>query len=156
MPGRPKLSDVSRKIEAHGGEDVVFARIANGEKIGRIAASYGASRYLMYDWRNQGGELRRQKWDQAIAASAEALVEEAGEILDAAQPDSNAHVNLAKHKADWHMKLAGFRNEAYSDRQQAANVTLNIGEGLVQALRLRAQERQLTALPAEIVTDDTP
>lgn len=147
MAAQPLLRKLTALIEAEGGDAFILDRIADGEPIGRIARSitipgegHPISRPFLYTWRNSGGEHRRKGWTLAIEVSAHALVEEAGEVLEALAGQvapSSGEVALAKALSEYKRWLATKRNRAvYGEEKAGVNVNiLNVGGEYLAALR---------------------
>lgn len=134
---KPGQLTFTQRIEAEGGDAVVFQEIAAGKTIREVMAARGYERDQWYCWIQAGGEARRAAWEQAKLASADALVEQAGEILDqAAEVTNSARATIAKERAAYRRWLASCRDqEAYGDRAGGAQVVLNIGQLHLDALR---------------------
>ena len=143
MGGRPRLQALAAAIEKEdGGEDeAVFARLADGMTVSQVARIYGCSRHLLYDWRNMPAhaERRKRKWEAAIAASGEALLEQGLEIVDDLGNRlgiTPAEVSAANSRANYRARMAGIRDPRLSDKQQIdVNVKGQIGVLHLNALR---------------------
>lgn len=154
MSGRPLLQTLAAKIDALGdddmsGEDVVFARIADGEPVGAVAKSFGVSRQYMYVWRDVAGhkERRRALWEAALKASADAKAEEGESILDTLAERvllvTPADVALARARADYKLRLASVRDrERYGEKAQAVSVNVTVQSLHLDALRLAGTPRR--------------
>jgi hypothetical protein len=136
------MAALEAAIAEAGGEDAVFERLADGERVRDIMRSFGWSRPFFYQWLDHGAankERRRAKYALAKRASAEAYAEDAGAILDdlAEQPVGEitpALVALSGKRADYRKWVAGMRNpEEFGDK--AAGLTVNIGTLHLDALR---------------------
>ena len=137
-------------IVAEGGDEVVFRRVAAGETVKSIMASYGRDRDCWYTWVRAGGEGRRRRWEEAKQQSADALVDEATEILDgAADATATAQVTIAKERASHRRWLASVRDrDAYGDRNSPA-VQLNIQALHLDALRKMGSMDLLPSAPGQ-------
>jgi len=162
MAGRPTLKKLEQDIRDAGGDEVIFERIAEGEKLKEIARSFGVSRALLYDWRDRGGDDRKKGWSTAMRARAAAQAEEAGEILDnlVGSEISNADVKLATERANYRKWLASKLDPETFGEQQGVQVQLNISQLHLQALKaanaaatLPASQPAPELLPAEVVED---
>jgi transposase-like protein len=146
MAGRPMLERLARDIEAReGGEEYIFERLADGEPVGRVAESFGVSRRMLYTWRDMHGheKRRRQKWDAALRASAEAHAEDGLEDLEKLTAEGNvptsAEVQAATGRAKYRQWLASKRNpEQFGDRAMELNI--NFGQLHLDAVQ---QSKQL-------------
>jgi hypothetical protein len=138
MSGRPKLRAFSKKVDAAGGEDMIFERVAGGETIRSIMSDFGVSRGMFYLWMKEGDDARKEKYDVARRLSADALVEQGLDILDGLEGEelSSADVGAASARANYRKWLAGVRNrDEYGDAQAAINVNLNVGQMHIDAMR---------------------
>lgn len=79
--GQPTFA---QQVEAEGGDEIILARIREGETVTAIMESYGRTRDMMYLRVKQGREERRRAFEEAKRVGAEALVEQAQEIIDKA------------------------------------------------------------------------
>jgi transposase-like protein len=153
MAGRPRLTALEKAIERHGGDDdAVFARIADGELIQEIAASFGASAGLLRSWRNAGGQERRAKWAEAMRESAESHAEKsisiADELTDVAILTS-ADVSSAKLRSEQRRWMAMVRDRETFGEQRGPMVQIQIGELHLDALRQRG--RMQITMPTQVV-----
>jgi hypothetical protein len=147
MPSRPYLRALTRWIEEQGGEPFILDRIAAGESVGKIAKSIQLpgrdkpiSRAMLYYWRNAGGDERKKGWELAMKESAEALAEEAGEVLDNLSEEfdpTSAQVSLARSRSEYKRWLASKRDaDTFGDRKSDVNVNvLSLGDVHLDALR---------------------
>jgi hypothetical protein len=81
MAGNPFLRLVLQRVREKGGWSPVLERVAAGESLTKIAATYECSRHSMYKLFHKNEKL----WDLFVEArreSAMALAEEGTEILD--------------------------------------------------------------------------
>lgn len=134
MPGRPKLAALIRRVEEEG-IDRILDRIADGEYIKDIAASYSVSRRMIYDllhsdsdwW--EGFRLARQ-------ASAAHFAEEGMEILDKAGTATSAEVAKATARAKYRQWLAEkLDRDTFGEQKTPVNVNIGIGELHLSALQ---------------------
>lgn len=138
-PGKPTFAE---RVAADGGDEIIFRRIASGELVTDIMESYGYSRDMMYQWINQGGEARRQAFEDAKRQSAEALAEQAGRIIDAAaDATSTAAVMVARERMGYRKWLAGIRDRETFGERAGAEIQVNIGQLHLDALRARGSVR---------------
>lgn len=152
MSGRPVLQKLIQYVEQAGGDSAILDRIASGETPGSIAKDISLpghgtiSRPLLYQWRDAGGQERREAWKHAMACRGEQLVEEAGEILDelAGQMPTSAEVSLARERANHRRWLGGKLNDDYSDKGGDVNVAIVAADdAFVAALKKHGQRRAL-------------
>jgi transposase-like protein len=160
VAGQPIARHLAERIEADGGDLVIFDRIGSGEAVKRIAEDYGVGYETLRRWINKSDE-RRKAYEQAKRDSADALVEEAGEILDNAPTDSAPQVTKAVKRADHKRWLAGKRDrEQYGDDKGAqVNVNLDLGALHLDALRAAGRMPEPEEIPTadvEILTDGEP
>lgn len=146
MAGQPLLQKLAALIEAEGGDAFILDRVADGEPVGRIARSiiipgedHPISRPFLYTWRNAGGDHREKGWALAMEVSAHALVEEAGEVLEALAGQvapSSGEVALAKALSEYKRWLATKRNKAAYGEDKSTHINiLNVGGDHLAALR---------------------
>lgn len=164
MAGKPKFVEFCARIEREGGDDVILDRIAAGERITAIAASYGfKSPRVLYDWRNANDE-RKRAW---MLAMADAKVEAAEQVLiDAKEKADNGGISsqsarISAEMANQYRWLASKLNrELYGDTPRVqVNNNLSIAELHLDALRKASQPKALPTeqpkvLEAEIVDED--
>lgn len=153
---RPHLAALSAAIEKLGGDEYIFDRVADGEPMRAIAETFGYSRGMIYTWIKAGGPEREAGFRAAREAAAHTLVEDSGEILDAAakQVATPADVQLAKARSEHKKWLASmFNRKDYGDETGKIDVNLNIGQLHLDALRAHGRRqpaltgRDLSALP---------
>lgn len=142
MPRAPdKMDLMEAEIERRGGEGWVFDQIAEGKKLGAIAHKLGVSRPYLYVWRDARAD-RQARWEAAMKASAEVLVESGGAILDRmAKKDviTSPEVQLASKRADYRKFMAAIRNPMYSENKGAQlNVNLSFSDLHIDALRMKS------------------
>lgn len=157
MSGRPKLRAFCRKVEKNGGEDAVFERIADGEPIKTIMADYGVSRGMFYLWK-KGNEELEEKYTVARQLAADAHVENALEILDDLEDEgdtvTSAQVGAASARANYRKWLASVQNrEQYGERKGGVELTLNVGELHLDALRASGTMHSLPAGEEGVVVE---
>lgn len=94
MAGNPFLRLVLQRIREKGGWSPVLERVAAGESLTKIAATYGCSRHSMYKLLHKKEKL----WDLFVEArreSAMALAEEGTEILDEmSRPNADGSIRV--------------------------------------------------------------
>jgi transposase-like protein len=137
MTGRPVRQRLLKDIEASGGWPAVLERIENGETITKIARSFNVSRGFFARLLHEDGG-RSESVTRARKAAANALVEEAVEIVDSASPTRD-ELQHAKLRSDSRLWLASkLDREQYGDRGQVP-VQVNIGELHLTALQAAAR-----------------
>ena len=151
MAGQPRLNALVSAIESAGGDDVIFDRIADGEFLTSVAEDWDVSSQLLRKWIRLDPE-RVKRYDAAKHASADALVEDAGEILDKASTLSSQHIAKEKSRAEFKKWLATRRDrEQYGDDAAQVNVNLNLGQLHLDTLRHKGR---VIELPPEDVEYD--
>lgn len=126
MAGQPIARALAHRIEEDGGDSVVLGRVASGDTVKSIASDYGVGYDTLRRWLNATPE-RKTGYLDAKRDSADALVEEAGQILDDAPTDSAPQVTKAVKRADHKRWLAGKRDrEQYGDDKAGAQVNVNL------------------------------
>lgn len=148
---RPFLHALAKRIDALSlgdgdtrlsGEDVLFVRIASGERMQDIADELGCSRPYLYNWRDMRDHKERRKplWDAAVKARAEAKAEEGEGILDKMALSNDlltpADVQLARARAEYKWRMAErLDRENYGNAAAAINLNLTVGSLHLDALR---------------------
>ncbi len=156
MPGQPKLQALASAIEEAGGDDVIFDRIADGDYLTEVAAEWDVSSQLLRKWIKLSPE-RLKAYEAAKTASADALVEDAGRILDKASTVSSQHIQKARAQSGFKTWLAGKRDrEQYGDEQAAVNLNLNLNSLHLDALRARRRVTELGEEDVEILDEPAP
>lgn len=165
MPGQPKMRKLSRYIESQGGDAYIMDRLAAGESVGKIAKSIilpgetkPISRPFLYSWRNKS-EDRRKGWELAMQLSADALAEDAGDILDELAEEyepTSAQVSLARSRSEYRRWLASMRDkEKYGEKKGDVNVNvLSLGDAHLEVLRKlgqRAEPEQIEAADYKVL-----
>lgn len=124
------------------GEDVILARVADGETIGTLGRTYGVSRRTFYNWIN-AEPGRRKKLNEAKALAAEKLVEDADRIAEEATPlTANVATLQIKQKLFKAGKLAP---DEWGEKPAQISVGVNLGDLHLDALRQLGNRK-----PAEI------
>ena len=137
MTGQPIKDALTRQIDREGGNEVVFARVAAGEHIKAIMADYGLSRTMFYQWVHADPE-REKAYAIARSLKAEALVEEAQDILDDENPVlTSAEAKLRTDRARFRQWLASKLDRDTFGEVPAVQVgvTVNAGAQHLDALR---------------------
>lgn len=154
MAGQPITRQLADRIESDGGDDVILGRVASGEAVKSIAADHGVSYETLRKWINATPE-RRTAYEQAKSDSADALVEEAGEILDDANTDSAPQVTKAVKRAEHRRWLAAKRDrEQYGDDKGLGQVAGDLGALFLGALRQAgsmAEHEQIPVAEVELI-----
>jgi hypothetical protein len=130
---RRKTRGTTARLD-EAGEAAIFDRIAEGEPLGKIAASYGLCRDSVYNWIKAGGPAREERWNEAKVRSADALAEQAGDVLDeAVSVTTSAEASIARARSDYRRWLAQVRSAEYRDQPTVA--VFNLGQLHLDALR---------------------
>lgn len=142
MAGRPLLRKLSREIAERGGDSVIMEKIRDGQTMGSIAAEFGVSRPMIYQWIHKGGEEREKAWELAKKLSGESLVEDGMRILDdlaeedRVMPPETSEVTLAKARSEYRRWLASVRNrDEFGKKGGDVNVQVNLHDMHLDALR---------------------
>jgi Bacteriophage Sf6, terminase small subunit-like len=119
MAGRPRLRALTAAVEADGGDTVLMDRIASGEAMRGIAASYSCSTGLLYDYLTRTDE-RKEAWYTARRIRGHVAAEEAGDVLTDLLthegPLDRGHVGAAREVSAYRRWLAAKLNrEDYGD-----------------------------------------
>lgn len=158
MAGQPKMRRLEKRItELPSGEDSVFERVADGEPMRAIAESLGISRPMLYLWIKRGGEEREEKYDMAREISADALVEDGLEILDAPLDfdDHSGEPTLRKSRAAYRQWLAAKRNrKRFGDEQAGVQINVGIAELHLDALRKHGTPKRLAEAPETLIAEN--
>ena len=134
MPGKKRTKEMLARLTAN--IDEVMELVTSGMTIAKIAKKFDTSRATFYVWKNSEDWIKK-RFAEARYMSADALVEDAGEILDDAVKDPNvttAQANLHKERAGHRKWLAGKFSEDYADRS-AVGINVSIGELHLDALK---------------------
>lgn len=143
MAARPLQEEVIALIDARGGLEPIYARLADGESVKSIAASYTPewrkekplSRPWFYFLLTRTPELK-EAYLKAMEVKADTLVEEAGEILDTVPVDRD-EIQKADKRAQFRVWLASRLNrKTYGEPdKQPVNVQINVETMHLDALR---------------------
>ncbi len=152
MAGQSNMSGLEDALEAAGGEEVIFDRIASGEMIIMLADELGVSRGMLYRWIAQTDD-RRERLRDARKMSASVLADEARHILDTS---TKRTIGVDRERARMRTWLAErFDRQTFGERKDQVNVEVNIGLLHLQAMkkaRLREdQERAIEERDAEVL-----
>jgi len=150
MAGRPILAKFTKHIEAMGGEDYIFDRIAAGETVTAMGKQFNeelgyGSRRLIFSWVQQGGDARMAAYREALRQSADAMVEKgrtAHEDL-AADPDpSPSKVSAVRNRGDWYKWEASKRDkETFGDGPSVGQAVADLGSLFLSALQSHGNAR---------------
>jgi hypothetical protein len=148
MASRPHLQSLAAAIEKIGGDDVIFDQIADGVPMRKIAEPFGYSRQMIYAWIHMGGPEREKRWEESKQTAAHALVEDAGDILEAGRPVTSAEASHLKARVEHKRWLASvFNRKVYGDDSGKIDVQLNIGQLHLDALRAAGSRHTIQAEP---------
>lgn len=165
MAGRPKLRRLEKHISELGGDHVVFDRLANGDTMEEVAASFRGllpdspdfpCRTMMYHWIHQNEE-REKRWKQAKAIAAHSLIDYVDEMYEEAgknPPATSAAASTLKQRAGWaKWKAEKWNRDFYGEQPAQHEVNVNFGDLHLDALRKRGQmptRREPEMLEAEV------
>jgi len=130
MAGRPKKREHLKTIAAAGGEDAVFARVAEGATIKALAGELGVPRSFLSTWCN--ADRRVDRYARARREAAQSHAEEGMEIADAAEPE-NAQV--AKLRSDYRRWMAARMDPRSWGEAKAAQVNIDMGQMHLEAVK---------------------
>jgi transposase-like protein len=164
MPGRPVLHRLCDRIAEEAAardldpEEYVSGFVADGESVRKVAARFGVSKHLMYEWLRMDPSGRREELFQAARkASAEAHADRAGEVLEEVDPHlaTSPMVQLANSRSNYHRWMAEVRDRDTFGNKPAAVVNVSLGALHLDALRQAGSVPVLTAveLPAGAVVE---
>ncbi len=166
MASRPMLQKFSKRVgDVYGteddpvGEDSLLERVAAGATIKTVAADLGVSRGQIYNWVKAGGEAREEKFRAARTLSADAMADDALEILDAlpGQPLlTNAQVQAGTARANYRRWLASVRNREEYGEKAGVNVSVNIGQLHLDALKAAGHMPVPEGIPEAEIVDEGP
>ena len=135
---RSERSLVNKAVHAAGGEAQVFHFIAGGMTTNKLCAILGVAPGTFYDWVERV-PARRETLNRAREIAAHSLADQALEIADDATPQD---VQVAKLRCDLRLKLAAKHNHGYYGDKSAPAVNVDLGGLALDALRLRAVDRE--------------
>ena len=163
MASRPNLQHFTRTVENH--EEEFWELVSDAKTVKDIAkqvgvwagrAKYPFGRRMVYHWIHQdkSGE-RWKKFKQHRAQAAHVLAEDALEILDEASP---ASISVDRERARTRQWLAERYNRAeFGDNSKQANVTLNVGQLFLDAMRApRAADPARLPERERLLTSENP
>lgn len=149
MASTPIRRKFLRDLKEAGGWPALFERVAQGERLGAIAQSFGISRTFLHTCVTLEGV--RAGLTEARRLAAEHHMEEAGRVIEEAPVDRDS-LTKAKMSSEHHVRLASLLDrETYGEKPVAPVINLNIEQLHLDALRTQRTEieaRELTALPA--------
>lgn len=135
MTGQPIFQKLKRDIEETGGEDWFFDQVADGRMMKDIASQFGISRSLIYRWLKVVVNDYESKLRAARLLASHVHVEDALEIIDNADVESQAGVSKAKEQANFRKWLASVRNRKDFGEQKGPVIALNISSLHLDALK---------------------
>lgn len=151
MTGRPLLRALENSIVDDGGNGVIFDRIAGGEYLTAIAEDWNVSVQLLRKWIRLDDE-RVVEYEVAKRMSADALVEDAGKILDDAETISSQHIAKATSRANFKKWLAAKRDrEQYGEDVASLNLNLDLGGIHLDALRAHSSAVEIPLADVELL-----
>lgn len=154
MTGRPKLQLFSQTIEGLGGDDWFFDQVAGCTPMQKIAEQVGCSRPQLYAWMNDKPG-RRERYKEAQKVAAAGYAEDSASVLDDldGRPIEPVHVQLARARSDQKWKMATVLDrETYGENKAGLNVTIDIGQLHLDALRAKGSMSLAHSAPTLIGT----
>ena len=153
------MQALEKLIEDNGGDRWVLDRLANGERVGDVAADciiedHGPiSRPFLYRWRDRSPD-RAAGWKAAMQDAAHAHAEEAGEVWDEVPDDpTTGQVAVARGRSEYKRWLAGKLNEQYREASADLHLEALRMHGSMEPYRVgRAADPVL--IPVETGEDD--
>lgn len=162
MASRPILDQLARDIEARGGDDYIFDKIADGVSIGKIMAEFGRNRRLLYEWRDLVPG-RAECWDAAMRLSAEAELEKAtydfdrlDRIIDTDDPAPlrrvpiAAEVQLVTGRAKYRQWLASRKDPERFGEKNTTEVNVSFGALHLEAIQRPREVPVVQGRPVEV------
>lgn len=138
MAGTPIKRQQYKMIEEAGGEDYVWAALADGLSLTDIAQEIGVRREWLTRWCNR--PERKDRYRMVRRMGAEALVDQGLRIVDSATPET---ANLAKIQADYRRWLASKSDpENWGQQDSGGGVTINLGKMHLEAVKTISANRQ--------------
>lgn len=137
----PILNRMRADIDAAGGIEYIATLVADGLTMKRIGQRFGVSRALIYRYVNESPE-RKERFDQAREHSADSLVEDSMDDLEAPLPPGagSAEVSLRTSRANFKKWVASIRSEKYRDNATGAvTLQVNLGADHLAALMSRGR-----------------
>ncbi len=152
MVGESNMRVLEETIDAAGGEDAVFDRIASGEMISELADEYGVSRGLFYKWIAKTDD-RRERLREARQISASVMVDEARDLLEVSTKDT---IPVDRERARVRTWLAErYDRQTFGDKKDEVNIKVDIGLLHIKAMKrqrlLEEQEQEIEEVRAEVL-----
>jgi transposase-like protein len=152
LTGQPIARRLAERILEEGGDEAVLDRVADGESVVEIAKDYKVSRSTLMRWLKKD-DGRHEAYQEAKSESADALVEEAGDILDNASTESGPHVQKAKSRAEHKRWLASKRDRVQYGDDAKALIAVNVDLSSLHLDALR-EVGHMSQIPEAVVLDD--
>jgi len=159
MAGKALRKRILSDVERQGGADWLYDQIASGVTVAQLARDYGCSRSYLSRALNANEEYRKILQEARVEA-ADALVEEGLTMVDTLTGDSSTNEisatrSATREKVNYRKFMAGALNQAKYGTRPQNNITLNVGDMHLDALRKFNRDRQsLDDIPdAEIVDE---
>ena len=135
MAGKVLRKKVLKQLDAEGGPEVFFDRIANGETITSLSPEYGCSRNYLARTIDSQPEYAKML-AKARQASADALVEGGFEMVEKlGATSSSTEIAAVREKLNWRKFMASsFNQDRYSTKPQT-NIQLSVGELHLDSIR---------------------
>lgn len=152
MGGRPVLNKLVKDIEAMGGDEVIFERIAGGDTITGIAAELGVSRPFLSARLNRNA-LTKKMLAEALLQRASAWAEQTLEIAEGVEEEKSA-IDKAKLRIDTRKWLAAIEDpDKYGNKGTAVNVSIG---GLHLAALQQVQQETIEGSAVDVTPPDDP
>lgn len=135
MAGRALRKRILQDILDDGGADYLFDEIASGVTVASIGARYGCTRSYVSRAINSVPEYK-EAMERARIEAADALVEQGLEMVDALDGHSSTNeISATREKVNYRKFVAGSLNQNRYGTRPQNNVTVNIGDMHLDALK---------------------
>lgn len=142
MAGKALKKRILSDVEKNGGADWLYDQIASGVTVAALAREYGCSRSYLSRALNANEEYRKILAEARVEA-ADALVESGLEMVDGLNEHSTSNeIAATREKVNYRKFMAGALNQSKYGTRPQTNVTLNIGDMHLDALRKFNRDRQ--------------
>lgn len=141
MAGKALRKRILTDVERNGGADWLFDQIASGVTVSKIAEQYGCTRSYVSRALNSNEDYKRVM-EQARVEAADALVDEGLEMVDRLSGESSTNeIAATREKVSYRKFMAGSLNQNRYGTRPQNNITLNIGDLHLDALRKFNRDR---------------
>ncbi|MEX2575434.1 MAG: hypothetical protein WD382_02165 [Halofilum sp. (in: g-proteobacteria)] len=143
MAGQPNKRKALKSITVAGGEDFIFARVAEGTTLKALAEELGVSRQFLSTWCN--ADARRDTYARARREAALSHAEDGLQIVDQATPET---AQVAKLQADFRRWMAARMDPPAWGEGKAAQVNIDLRQLHLEAVKeISRQDRAARAAP---------